>query len=282
MFSWLYNKYIRIYVLIAAFIAGNNAFSGVLYQGTLKRCFFPGLNCYSCPWARFSCPLGSFQHFIGAKTIPAYVLGFIGMIAIPLGRIVCGWVCPFGFFQELLHKIKTFKIRVSEKHTYTKYIFLAIFAIVITYITSDAWFCRICPAGGIEAGITNIALDGSIRPLAGGFFYIKYAIAILLVTSAIFIKRPFCRFVCPLGAMYGLFNKFTFFRIQVDKERCTECYICQNVCPMDIKIFMDSDSHDCIKCGRCIRACPQDALKFKYGMSPDFINTDGLKKPKYI
>ncbi len=272
MFRWVYNKFTRFSVLAGAFFAGNNYFHKGIYQGKFKGFFFPGMNCYACPFARFGCPIGTLQYFIGMKTFPSYVLGFIGMIGVPLGRVVCGWVCPFGFFQELLYKVKTFKIRVSERHTYTKYIMLVLVAIIIPFITGDFWFCKLCPVGGIEAGIPQLALDSSLRPLIGSFFYIKCAIVILVVSASIFIKRPFCRFVCPLGALYGLFNKFTFFRIKVDRNKCTQCQICQNVCPMDVKIFKQPDSLDCIKCGICIKACPQGALSFGYGPSCDFIN----------
>lgn len=282
MFSWLYNRYVRFCVLISAFFAGNNYFYRGIYQGTGKNFFFPGLNCYACPLARFSCPMGTFQHFIGLRTIPYYVLGFIGVIGVSLGRFICGWICPFGFFQELLYKLKTCKLRVQERHTYTKYIMLFLVATIIVFITGDSWFCRLCPAGGIEAGIPQLLLNPELRGLIGGFFYLKYAIVILVITASIFIKRPFCRFGCALGAMFGLFNKFTFFRIQVDEKRCTECYICQNVCPMGIEIFKHPDSLDCIKCGRCIKACPQGALAFNYGTSPNFINTQNTFSPKSI
>lgn len=282
MFKWLRYRYSRIVVLIGAFLAGNNYFPDGIYQGNCKNFMFPGLNCYSCPLARFSCPIGSFQHFIAAGQFPFYVISFIGIIGMFLGRIICGWVCPFGFFQELLYKVKTLKIRVSERHTYTKYILLVVTAIILVLITGDSWFCRLCPAGGIEAGISNLISNSTIRPLVGAFFYLKYGIVILALTAFIFIKRPFCRFGCPLGALFGLFNKVTLFRVQVDRNKCTECFICQNVCPMDIKIFQHPGSHDCIRCGRCIRACPQDALSFRYGSVPDIIEkkkqTELLKK----
>lgn len=270
MFRWLYAKYVRISVLIGFFFAGNNYFINGIYQGNGKGFFFPGLNCYACPLARFSCPLGTLQHFIGIKTFPFYVLGFLGLIGISLGRLVCGWVCPFGFFQELLYKIKTYKIQVSQKYSYSKYLVLFILVVFLPVLTNQPWFCRLCPAGGIEAGIPQIISNASLRPLIGILFYIKIGIVLVLISSSIFIKRPFCRFTCPLGAIYGIFNKITLFRIRVDESKCTKCYTCQEVCPMDIKIFEVPDAVDCIKCGECIRNCPEGVLSFKYGFSPDF------------
>jgi polyferredoxin len=265
MFKWLYNRFVRFSILVGAFFAGNNYFHKGIYQGNLKNFFYPGLNCYACPLARFSCPMGTYQHFIANGSFPFYVVGFISIIGVSLGRIICGWVCPFGFLQEILYKIKTFKFRVSSKHAYTKYIMLFVVATVIVFITGENWFCKLCPSGGVMAGIPHLSLQAALRPLIGGLFYLKYSIVIFVITASVFIKRPFCRFGCALGALFGLFNKFTFFQIKVDKEKCTECYICQNVCPMDVEIFKYPDSFDCIRCARCIKACPQDALAFYYG-----------------
>jgi ferredoxin-type protein NapH len=278
MFRWLYNKYVRFSVLVSAFFAGNNHFSTSIYQGGGKRLFFPGLNCYSCPLARFSCPLGTFQNFIGIKAFPFYVLGFFGLIGITLGRFVCGWICPFGFFQELLYKLRTFKIRVPEKYSYSKYLVLFIFAMIIPFLTAEPWFCNLCPAGGIEAGIPMVMFDSFIRSLVGGFFYIKIAIVGIFLSSSILIKRPFCRFGCPLGAIYGIFNKFTFFGIRVNENKCIKCYACQDVCPMDIEIFKVPDSVDCIRCGLCIKACPTGALSFKYGLYSSLENSSNNVK----
>ncbi len=278
MFNWLYNKYVRFSILVSAFFAGNNHFSTSIYQGAGKRFFFPGLNCYSCPLARFSCPLGTFQNFIGIKTFPFYVLGFLGLVGITLGRFVCGWICPFGFFQELLYKLRTFKIRVPEKYSYSKYLVLFVFAMFLPFLTAEPWFCNLCPAGGIEAGIPIVVFNSFIRSLIGGFFYIKIAIVGIFVSSSVLIKRPFCRFGCPLGAIYGIFNKFTFFRIRVNENKCIKCYDCQDVCPMDIEIFKVPDSVDCIRCGLCIKECPTGALSFKYGLYSNLENSSNNVK----
>jgi len=273
MFGWLYKRIVRYCILIASFFAGNNYFHKTIYQGKLKGFFFPGLNCYACPLARFSCPIGSLQNFIGVKTFPFYVLGFMGLLGITLGRFVCGWICPFGFFQELLYRIKTFKIRISQKYSYSKYIVLFVFVMILPFLTAQPWFCKLCPAGGIEAGIPQVILNPYLQSLIGRLFYVKMAIVTMLVSFSIFVKRPFCRFVCPLGAIYGIFNKFTFFKIKVDEKKCIECYACQTVCPMDVAIFKAPDSVDCIRCGECIKACPTDALSFKYSL------TSAIKNP---
>ena len=90
--------------------------NGKIYQGSLKNICTPGLNCYSCPGASGACPLGSLQNAIGAseKRTPYYVFGIIILYGILLGRIICGFLCPFGLIQELLYKIKTPKLKKNR------------------------------------------------------------------------------------------------------------------------------------------------------------------------
>ena len=86
-----------------------NFAKGTLYQGGGKHVCVPGLNCYSCPAAAASCPIGAVQAVIGSSKFhfAYYVVGFLLFIGVLLGRVVCGFLCPFGWFQELLHKIPT-------------------------------------------------------------------------------------------------------------------------------------------------------------------------------
>ena len=254
------NRIIRYIVQVAAFFTANNYFHRGIYQGPLKKFCFPGLNCYACPLARFACPVGSLQHFIAIRQFPFYILGFIGFIGVVSGRFICGFLCPFGFFQELLYKVRTFKIKLPRIAGYFKYVVLVL-TVVLVYFFGQTYFCKICPAGMLGGGIPQLALESHLRDLLGFLFYMKYAILIFVVTFTILIKRPFCRILCPLGAILGLLNKVTLFQLKVDHERCNECGICEKVCPMDIKIYESAtNSIDCIKCLRCKYACPQKAI----------------------
>ena len=104
--------------------------SGKIYQGPLKKVCVPGMNCYACPGAVMSCPIGSMQAVIGQRKskFPFYVIGFLSFIGILVGRFICGWLCIFGFIQELLYMIPTPKININIKTDkvlrYLKYIFL--------------------------------------------------------------------------------------------------------------------------------------------------------------
>lgn len=246
----------------ASFFVANNHFHLNIYQGGLKRICFPGINCYACPFARFACPVGSLQYFIARHTFPYYILGFIGIIGITSGRFICGWACPFGLLQELLHGLPTVKLKLHKAVSYTKYIVLGVLVVGVVYLTQEPWFCKICPAGTLFAGIPQIATEPQLRTLIGTLFYIKCAILSLFVVSAVIISRPFCRVLCPLGAILGLLNPVSLGQLKVDKGRCKNCGTCYKACPMEIKIDnKTTNSIECIKCLKCKSVCPQTAIK---------------------
>ena len=102
---------------------------GTVYSGETKALCVPGLNCYSCPGAIGSCPIGSLQSSLSGfiPQIPFYVLGLIVLFGLLFGRVVCGFLCPFGFFQELLYKLpvpKLGKSSFTRALTGMKYFFL--------------------------------------------------------------------------------------------------------------------------------------------------------------
>ena len=101
-----------------------------------------------------------------------------------------------------------------------------------------------------------------MRSAAGFLFRWKLVILIITILLSIIIYRPFCRYLCPLGAIYGLFNKISFFRIHVDKDKCVGCGLCQKECKLDIPVWKNPDSMDCIRCGDCKQVCPHKAITF--------------------
>ncbi len=234
-----------------------------IYQGKWKQLFPPALNCYACPLARGACPVGTLQHFTAIKQIPYYALGYISVIGSLIGRFSCGWFCPFGFIQELLYKIGTLKIHVGKWAGYVKYITLVLL-IPAVYLSEEPVFCKLCPAGTLEGGIPVMlsSMGKDMHSIIGWHFYFKLGILVLLIVSAMAIKRPFCRFLCPLGAIWGLFNKVSLLTMHVDEQKCDKCDLCQDVCPMDIKIYEDPNSFDCIRCMQCVSVCPQNAISY--------------------
>lgn len=250
---------------------------GKIYQGKLKNLCLPGLNCYSCPGALGSCPVGALQASIGERgnKISLYVSGFLIFIGALCGRYVCGWLCPFGLIQDLLNKIpmplKIINFKGDKLLRKLKYIILAVFVILLPMFAVDVtglgepWFCKyICPAGTLEGGIPLVALNGALRSTVGFLYTWKVLILAVTVIASIIIYRPFCKYICPLGATYSLFNKVAVFRMQFDEEKCVGCNVCSKRCKMNINPCENPNSAECIRCRECIVSCPTGALKDRF------------------
>ncbi len=269
----------RLVQLYAALLYNANLkgfIDGHIYTGNLKAVCVPGFNCYSCPGAVASCPLGSLQNALNASghTAPWYVLGILALFGVILGRTVCGWICPLGLIQELLHKIPTPKIRrsrITRKLSYLKYVFLAVFvvALPVFYGVEKGLilpaFCKyICPAGTLEGGVGLLQhpVNSTSFYQLGALFTNKWVIMLAIGLLCIFCYRTFCRFICPLGAIYGFFNRFALTGIKVNPDRCNGCGLCVAKCEMDVMRIGD---HECISCGRCIGNCARGAISLKCG-----------------
>ena len=247
---------------------------GKIFTGKSKAVCVPGLNCYSCPGALGSCPIGSLQATLGNRNykFAFYVLGFLMIVGALFGRLVCGWLCPFGLVQDLLYKIPFFrklkKLPGDKTLKWLKFVILALFVIILPLFAVDAfgqgkpWFCEyICPSGTLGAGIPLTILNEGLRSIIGWLYTWKIAILVVIVFLSILVYRPFCRYLCPLGAIYGLFNPVSLYRYRIDESKCTSCGACQKTCKMDIKTFENPNSIECIRCGDCIKSCPHNAIK---------------------
>ena len=259
----LYNAHVK------GFIEGN------IYTGSSKFLCVPGLNCYSCPGATGACPLGALQNAVASSghRAPVYVLGILLLYGLILGRTICGFLCPFGLIQELLHKLPTPKInkgRFTRWLSWLKYVILAVFVVLIPlyyaaqYIPLPAFCKYICPAGTMEGAVGLLSHPGNADKysMLGPLFTGKFLVLLLVVTMCIFMYRAFCRFLCPLGAIYGLFSRIAIIGVKVDATKCVNCGRCTAGCKMDIRHVGD---HECIHCGECIDMCPTSAISFKAG-----------------
>ncbi len=275
----------RIQILVALLANSYLLFpwKSPIYQGALKKVCFQGLNCYSCPAALFSCPLGSLQNFFstirpslssGQLHFGAYVIGSLGLVGSIVGRMPCGWFCPFGLIQEFLFRIPAPKVTLWRPLRFLPYFFLLFFVIILPLAVIDAygygqtWFCKyVCPAGTLEAGIPLILMKPELRRAVGWLFVHKVSVLIAIIILSIFISRFFCRTICPLGAIFGLFNRLSWFRLKFDKAQCVECKACYRVCPTDVSFYNLLDNINtgaCIRCLRCYNACPAGAVCIEF------------------
>ncbi len=247
---------------------------GKIYMGPNKKMCLPGLNCYSCPGAISACPIGALQAVLGSPgyRFSLYVLGFIGMCGMLLGRFICGWICPFGFLQDLLHKIplfrKTKNLPGHKKLIYLKYAVLLGMVILLPMTVRNSagmgspWFCEyLCPSGTLLGGIPLAIANESVRSEIRWRFFLKLGILLFVLLAAVRSYRPFCKYLCPLGALYSLANPVSLFRLTVDREKCVQCGACRKACGMDVKVWQTPNSSECIRCGKCKAVCPTGAIE---------------------
>ena len=253
-----------------------NFIKGGIYQGKGKNVCVPGLNCYSCPAASGACPIGAFQAVAGSSKFrfSCYITGFLILLGVLLGRLICGFLCPFGWFQELLHRIPTRKLSTKKLRplTYLKYVILLVMVVLLPAFAvndvgmGDPFFCKyLCPQGVLEGAIPLALVNSGIRAALGRLFTWKLCILLAVAVLSVLFYRPFCKWLCPLGAFYALFNKVSLLQMKVDANACISCGKCVKVCSMDVDVTKTPDHAECIRCGKCVLACPTGAVRFRYG-----------------
>ena len=243
-----------------------------LYDGPLRSVCIPGLNCHSCPGAVLACPIGIMQHMIAIHSWPLYVMGYLALIGLFVGRAACGWICPFGWVQDMMHKIKSKKFHVPKWMHHIKWLSLLLLVIILPYYTGVHWFSKLCPYGGL-IGALPWALWNPIHPVFevpviepgsfGTFFWIKMTILAGSLIWFVLAKRPFCKVFCPLGLIFSWFNKISLLKIEVPQEHCSECQKCTPECPTDLNPNTDVEKESCIKCLDCT-ACGHIEAKFAW------------------
>ena len=276
----LYNKYkpskrklMQLYFALLLNANVQNFATGSINQDGTKIMCAPGINCYSCPGAIGACPVGSLQASFSSTNHSSiyYVGGILLLYCVLFARMICGWACPFGLIGELLYKIKSPKLKkspVTRILSFFKYVVLVFFVLIVPILYGIRKvplpaFCKyICPVGTIEGGLGLLSNQANtwMFGLLGPLFTWKFLLMISIVVGSIFIFRLFCRFICPLGALYGLFNKISVFGVKVNEDKCTHCNLCVATCKCDIHHVGDQE---CISCGECIQVCPTQAIYWK-------------------
>ncbi len=272
----LYNAHLK------GFVTGN------IFTGLSKGACVPGLNCYSCPGAVGACPLGALQNALASsgQKAPYYVIGILMLYGLTLGRTICGFLCPFGLFQEILYKIPSLKIRksrITRVLSMFKYALLVFLVVLLPLYSAFKTvplpaFCKyVCPAGTLEGavGLLIHPVNQDKFSMLGNLFSLKFVLLVAILALCVFAYRAFCRFLCPLGAIYALFNRFCIIGVRVENQKCVDCGKCVSECKMDVRNVGD---FECIHCGECMSVCPTGAISIKAGR----ITLKGaeVKKPK--
>jgi polyferredoxin len=238
----------------------------------------------------YSCPIGALQVTIAgaggidltatqtlwarlsaiSTSLPMLVIGFLAIVGATVGRAPCGWLCPFGWLQDLLNKIPTPKFKGPDFLRYLKYVILVVFVFVLPAFWLDGLgfgepsFCKfICPAGTLEGGLPFLVLSPGLKSQLGWLFTWKAFVLAVLLVAMVFFKRPFCRWVCPLGAFYGPFNKISIYKLEIDHKECIRCGLCSKACPVDLNVPEEIHSAECLHCLDCVKVCPTKCLKFQ-------------------
>ncbi len=236
-------------------------------SGSMMGVCVPVLNCWSCPAAAFACPIGTVGQFLGRGLFPFLALGVLVVTGSLVGRLLCGWVCPFGLVQDLMFKVPTRrKFRTPQALWWIKYVLLAVMVVAIPLAfgvdggsdePSGYFFCKWCPAGTLEASVpVNLQLAATGEKAWGdtivGFLAsVKFWIAMLFLGSFVYYYRPFCKIACPIGAFLGLFNKVSFLDFGKTRSSCRTCGQCSDVCPMIPDVVVMDNPLDCIRCYAC-------------------------------
>jgi polyferredoxin len=303
-------------LLTNSYLAG--FLSGRIFTGTFQHPFslgkklflptkylcVPTLNCYSCPGALFSCPVGAAQvilaggggvdltavHSLPAKLkiiltgVPLFVVGFLTLVGALFGRASCGWLCPFGWFQDIVHRVPSPKFRLPAWGHWLKYVVLLVFVILLPlllvdqYGGSEPFFCKlICPAGTLQGGFLLPLFHQDLREQLGRLFAWKTLVFFAFLIAMVFFPRPFCATACPLGAFLGLFNRISLWKLDVDQGKCVHCGLCTKACIAGLNAPKDVCSGDCVRCLECVKACPVKAITFSGPFSEPAVKENSLK-----
>jgi len=235
---------------------------------------------------------------------PWLALASFLLIGVLFGKSLCGWVCPFGFIQDLVGFIKRkqteFSPRTHESMVYVKYAILGITLFISVTFSAAKFagagesygkalgifvkvpFTALSPGETLFATIPKMVLDFSNAVSANQIdvfsaianlpplFWIQLFMMIGVLVFAAYIPRSWCKYFCPHGAIMAILNRFSFLGLRRDLVKCAkgECRLCVEACPMRVPIldlpWEKFSDPECIYCLKCADACPNKAIKLKY------------------
>jgi polyferredoxin len=193
-------------------------------------------------------------NFGALHVVPLMALGTLIAVGALVGTLVCGWACPFGYLQDLAGKVPTPRFQLPRRAGHLRYAVLAGLVVAVPFFLTQEhplFICRVCPAGALEAALpaaVGQAFRGEQVIWPSG---LKIGVTLALVGLAFFTWRPWCRLFCPLGAIYGLFNRFSGFFLRFHPDRCTQCGRCHKACKYGVAPGERANDPRCLRCLEC-------------------------------
>jgi ferredoxin-type protein NapH len=213
-----------------------------------------------------ACPLGAAGTMLAQRSFDAGLalsaLPWI-VIAAVMGRVFCGWVCPQGTLSELGDRFQQGLQRITRIRRPTRLrlpksmwpaVSVLVVGLVLSFIIGVPVICYICPIGLLA----RAALSGTWVGQVGGELAI---VAVILVAEVFVARRGWCRYLCPLGALYALLASRFSPKVVRDAVACEGCGSCVKVCTMGNSPIRDKVGLSCTQCTDCVTSCPEDALR---------------------
>lgn len=256
----------RRIVQAASAVALNSNFLG---STVASRVCLPVMNCEACALACTACPIGLIRNALTFHEIPWLALLLVLGIGALVGRLFCGWICPIGFLQDLLYKIPSRKFRTPRWFAWIKYPVLVVSVFLVAWFLggdSPFFFCNFCPTSGIMVVLTTAIADGDVAKL---FVQpAKFVVTVAFLAGSVAFSRPFCKSLCPVGALVAVTNRIMPWKLRLHSESCIRCRKCERNCPMDLPVMQHQDAAvsrdtECILCHECQGACPVHAISHR-------------------
>ncbi len=225
------------------------------------------LQCSNCAISTFSCPLiliergavmasmgmlGSINSKFAASVLAAFAM--LVLFGAAFGSFGCGWLCPFGFLQDLLARIPVRKRKLPDWSGHLRLPIFVGLVILVPYFTRRLAFCDLCPPGAINRFWQQAAgIPLFFKTPQGWWAVASVGILVAVLVAAVFIERPFCALLCPVGGFHGLFNKVSGLFIRVDRKKCVDCGRCARACPQGINPARTPAHGQCVRCLECTR-----------------------------
>jgi polyferredoxin len=288
-------RILRWIVQIASFLLINGGLIGIGWT----MGFLPINQPAGAPFSVIFGAFDLFQHELTKGIFPFLVFGVCLLIGGIFGRALCGWVCPFGFFQDLLRLVPVKRIKISKPlnkglRDIRAVIFWGVIIVagfvgyreLVGESVSDVFgnfanqpWTPFNPAGTLFVMFFYMIFwkqhPGGDEDFSAGqwkfMFYFRIILLLAVVGLSIFIPRFYCKYVCPTGYAMGFTAKFSLIGIARNPARCTRCASCEDMCKktaMQIPILDYSYERvrdaNCTNCGACLDACPHGAIYFKF------------------